>query len=87
MTKNGKKRSSTASDRGKNHQHTPQFLYLYSKKILEKSLHVAFKVKFFENPPKVEPGFRRKVRIIYCPRRVLAQTAKTRGGILEVRAY
>ena len=25
--------------------------------------------------------------VYYCPRRVLAQTAKTRGGILEVPAY
>ena len=26
-------------------------------------------------------------RVIYCPRRVLAQTAKTRGGTQEVSAY
>ena len=39
--------------------------YRWSKKILEKSPHVAFKSKFFENPTKVEPGFRRKERYIY----------------------
>ena len=35
-----------------------------------KTLHVAFKIKFFENPPKGEPGSKRKERnFIYLKHR------------------
>ena len=40
-----------------------------------------------ENTGDINPYFPSKHAITWCPRRVLAQTAKTRGGTLEAPAY